>query len=83
MPFIDHDIILMDSLDSPEAVAEYLNEAIEIGHEEYLKHALDIVRRKMGNAASNSIEAAAELQRTLAPLHVGVHFEALAYQAHA
>lgn len=75
MPFIDHDTILLESLDSPEAMAEYLNEAIEIGHEDYLKHALEIVERKAGEGARNSIEAASQLQRMLAPLHVVVRFE--------
>ena len=83
MPFIDHDVILLESLDSPEAMAEYLNEAMQIGHEDYLKHALDIVRRKAGEEASNSIEAASRLQRTLALLHVAVRFEPVGGHANA
>jgi len=83
MQFIDHDIILLESLDSPEAIAEYLNEAVELGHEEYLQHALEIVRRKAGEAAQRSIAAAAELQQMLAPLHVAVRFEPLALRANA
>jgi DNA-binding phage protein len=83
MPLRDHDELLMKYLDSPEAIAEYLNEAIELGHEEHLKHALDIVRRKAGEGARNSFAAAAEVQRMLAPLHVTVRFEALAIQANA
>jgi DNA-binding phage protein len=83
MPLRDHDELLMEYLDSPEAIAEYLNEAIEIGHEEHLKHALDIVRRKAGDAASNAIEAASQLQRTLAPLHVALRFEVAGHHAGA
>ena len=81
MPLRDHDELLMEYLDTPEAIAEYLNEAIEIGHEEHLKHALDLVRRKAGDHARNSLEAASQLQRTLAPLHVGVRFEPIAHHA--
>ncbi|HEX5316660.1 MAG TPA: hypothetical protein VFX22_08415 [Candidatus Kapabacteria bacterium] len=77
----DHDELMMESLDSPESIAEYLNEAVELGHEEYLEHALIIIRRKAGEVAQHSIAAAAELQRTLAPLHVTLRFEPIGRQA--
>jgi len=45
MPLRDHDELLMEYLDTPEAIAVYLNEAFETDREEYVQHALDIVRR--------------------------------------
>jgi DNA-binding phage protein len=39
MPLRDHNEILLDCLDSEEAIKVYLDEAIELAHPDYLRHA--------------------------------------------
>lgn len=75
MALIDHDKVLMEALDSPLAIADYLNEAFETGNDAYVQHAIGIVRRIAGETALAAIDRAASLQKDLAPLHVAVRFE--------
>jgi DNA-binding phage protein len=81
MALIDHDQLLIESLDSPEAVAEYLNEAFETLNDAYVTHAFDIVPKIGGNSAFEAVEHAANLQKELAPLHVGVRFEPIGHHS--
>jgi DNA-binding phage protein len=82
MPLTSHDQILIESLDSPEAIADYLNEAFETQNDAYVEHALAIMRRVKGQSALEAVEHAVSLQKELAPLHVGVRFEPIGHQAH-